>query len=486
VLITAAVTPVHAAPDGVRMLPSSASEIRFTIDVPAPRLEAVGGDTPLSRLRLDGYENLSPPGETGLPQRVVTVAVPSSGQVSIHATGGSRTVLDDVRLPLTPILPRGSNLTESEASAETEAHASPEERSLPAPGTEVRARLIAVGWMRNQRVARIAITPADYDRGARRLVLDRRIDIVVSVSATSEPATSGQPRAEDPDPFERVYQNTLVNYEQGQAWRRTAPARAARMHTAHVEQVTGAVPDTTVFAGRSWVKIVVDSTDSIASISASCGRCRCSKTASPSGSSSCGCSPGPAFRPAGKRLLRFMRLPRSLDRIRRDQRGYGVQRQPGVLLFLRARPQRVGQRLQLRSARHVVPGQPYERNNYFYLTISTPEAPVEGTPKRIQTASGAITGGGVTPTTFPARVHAEEDDEYFADFYPNPAPYRSGLFWEKWWWRQMTAGSAAVVSRRRRLRRASRRPCRCGSACASGDSTGTRSDRRASSTTISI
>src|SRR5206468_9390473 len=83
--------------------------------------------------------------------------------------------------------------------------------------------------------------------------------------------------AEDPDPFEPVYRATLVNYEQGRAWRRGADGRYSRFaHSAGrrpgegpgapMSPVAGAplaavsVPDTSIYVGRDWIKIAVDST----------------------------------------------------------------------------------------------------------------------------------------------------------------------------------------------------------------------------------
>ena len=81
-----------AAPDGVRLLPSTSSTVRLVVEVPAPRLEPVRAGSPSMRLVVDGYESVSPPGRPALPERVLTVAVPATGTVSVLATGSLRDV----------------------------------------------------------------------------------------------------------------------------------------------------------------------------------------------------------------------------------------------------------------------------------------------------------------------------------------------------------------------------------------------------------
>ena len=94
---------------------------------------------------------------------------------------------------------------------------------------------------------------------------------------------------------------------------------------------------------------------------------------------------------------------------------------------------------------------PYESRNFYYLTIATPEQPVPGPPKRIDnTQSGALvdTVGAVTPATFTARAHFEQDLEFsqtrltltqlVAGVYR-----RTPGFWEKWFWTSLSSGGTS-------------------------------------------
>lgn len=75
-------------------------------------------------------------------------------------------------------------------------------------------------WMRNQWVVRLQFLPVRWDQTAdEMLVMD---DIQVQLVVTSPWPKPIPPR---PDPyFEPIYQHTLVNYQDGLAWRRPAPA----------------------------------------------------------------------------------------------------------------------------------------------------------------------------------------------------------------------------------------------------------------------
>ena len=237
--------PGHAAPprpSNVRALPSSPGAVRFVVDVPEPILEPFRAGARSMRLSLEGYEGVAPQGHPLLPERVVTVAVPPTGEVTVSASATAAEVLDDVRLALAPLRVQKRDPAAGEAEAFTEAMSDEmtggggsAEGGPPPLATGVRARLLELGWMRNQRVARIAITPADYDPAVGRLSIAHRVEVVVEVggaaSSNAASASAVSRPAEDPDPFERIYEATLVNYAQGRAWRRQA--RSGRLHRRH-------------------------------------------------------------------------------------------------------------------------------------------------------------------------------------------------------------------------------------------------------------
>jgi len=76
------------------------------------------------------------------------VAVPASGGVRVTGVGLDESVRDGVEVARAPWVARDGTMSEVPPA--------------PPPGPEC-ARLIDVGWLRHQRIARIELRPARYD-----------------------------------------------------------------------------------------------------------------------------------------------------------------------------------------------------------------------------------------------------------------------------------------------------------------------------------
>ncbi|MBI1796097.1 MAG: hypothetical protein HY076_00430 [Candidatus Eisenbacteria bacterium] len=438
---------------GVSLAPAAGTGVRFSVDVPAPALVPLAHEgADLVRIAIPGYVNDGPGGAPALPERVVTVAVPPTGAVSIRVSSGTPDVRDGVRLARVPLVPRaqrgpGRGTSEDESRAEAGAQEVADGlamRDAPAPDIGVvaaggaRARLLEVGWMRNQRVARIAIAPASYDIAARRLTVERRIDVAVDVAGGAAPSLGERP-AEDPDPFETVYRATVLNYAQGRAWRRTRAAGRGQLFgaTPGALRAASVVPDTSVYAGRTWIKIAFDSTGFYKVDFAEL------RTLLLFGNNT-------TVRLDSLRLFTWPGFPVMPENSYCDRCGYQEVAMGFVetnsngifddnkeyLYFYALGSSDWADRYDPSLPDTVFINHPYERRNYCYLTIATDQLPVGGSPKRIATEPvPARTGTEVVPTTFAARLHYEMDsaNAFWPDAWPNPA-FKSNLFWEKWFW----------------------------------------------------
>ncbi len=462
-----AASPALAAasgPGNVRALPSSPGAIRFVVDVPEPVLEPAREGARTMRLTVDGYEGVAPQGHPLLPERVVTVAVPPAGEVTVSASATAPEVLDDVRLTRAPFTPQGraSEQGKAEALAESMAESMAEaggsiQGGPPPLAAGVHARLIEVGWMRNQRVARIAITPADYDPTVRRLSISHRIEVEVVVSGTPSP-TAGSASvvsrpAEDPDPFEHIYEATLVNYAQGREWRREARSggRTAgfTLRDAATMRAAGIVPNTSIYAGRQWIKLAVDSSGfykvrfaELRNLALFGG-----STTTPLDSLRLYTWPGFPVLPEASYCdscdyrevaMGFVQVTANdtLDHNQEYLYFYALGASDWASIYDPARPDTT-------FINH-----PYESTNYYYLTIGTPALEESVTAKRIKTESGdpaGATGLEVTPATFDARLHYEVDAQYWPNPWPNPR-FKSDLFWERWYWQNVEAGRPAFLT----------------------------------------
>ncbi|MBK7368639.1 MAG: hypothetical protein IPJ04_12215 [Candidatus Eisenbacteria bacterium] len=214
--------------------------------VPDPQFVTLDERERLVRLDLDGFALRGDMGGPALPVRILTVAVPPLGEVRVNAVASDLVTQADVTLSPQPV---GEH---SEIPARNLSR-----YGVAGSATPVAARLIDVSWMRNQRIARIAIEPASYEPAASPTVARRRVDVDVQVQPMG---ALGEP-IEPNDPFEGVYRQSLVNYEQGKAWRRTdtrtLATAARRMGITPQSAQAVSVPTTSRFAGHTWVKFAV-------------------------------------------------------------------------------------------------------------------------------------------------------------------------------------------------------------------------------------
>lgn len=433
------VAPGSVRPDGlrvtdaVRLLPSSQSIIRFRVDVPEPTYGSLESDPAVQTIEMDGYETLGEVGDPAVPRRVVNVAVPPNGDVRVRAAGGAVVLRDAVVLAPTPFVSRETPEVERYVR-NGEAYWSAE------PVAPDRARLLGVSWMRNQRIARIEILPVDYTASSGTVRAYRSVDVEVQIAPTGPVG----PRAERVDPFETVYAQTLINYEQGKAWRRVAAdAPGAELFApAHVS----GVPTTSVFAGRLWAKISIPSTG-FYKINFSTLR----NLAIFGGSTTTHVDSVRLFNWPGRPVLPEYSYCDSCD-----YREVGIQFSEGgndtldqnseYIYFFAMGPSDWEDLYDPLGRDTVFLNNPYEDTNYYFLTVATAASPVGGAPRRIPTRSGAVGDptGTVTPTTFDARAHFELDAEYFPD--PTPIVAGSTLFWEKWYWRSLNIGSSFTAT----------------------------------------
>jgi hypothetical protein len=425
--------PALASIAGLRLAPATPGAVRFSIAIPAPGLTEIDQAQHLKLLDLDGFLVVGEPGAPGLPIRVVTVAVPPLGEVRVRGVASETTTLDDVLLapeaPGTedpgPAVLRRANVYGAAGSA------------VPAA-----ARLIGIDWVRNQRVARIAIEPAAYEPGERRLTVASRIDVEVQV----QPMSGLGPAAEPVDPFEATYRAVLVNYEQGRAWRRPATASlvaAARRMGIQPTRVSAAQIETTsVFAQHSWAKLAITKPGLYAVDFSSLRQLALfDNTGVPFDSLRLFTLPGYPLLPEDSYCdscdLREVSIgtvdvstaggPDGSFSVNEDYFYFYAQATNGWASdFDPSKPDTL-------YLNH-----PYESKNYYLLTVATAPEPVPGPPARIGLAvPSPVQPGAVPVTTVDDRAHFEQDVEYW----PNATAIGSSLFWEKWFWRSLTPGN---------------------------------------------
>ena len=439
--------PRPASFAGIRLAPATPGGVRFTVQVPAPKLTPIESETGVARLELEGYEGTGLAGEPELPVRSVVVAVPPLGDVRLTAVASDVTVSEDVTLaPNHGIDDKGQPIaTRRDPAAYGRAGT-----SMPAA-----ARLVAVTWMRNQRVARIVIEPVAYEPGDRRLHVAGRVDVELSVNV---PGVIGPP-AEPQDPFEPVYRASLVNYQQGRAWRRPRTrdlALAAQRSGASASELAllAVPPDTSVYVGRDWVKIAIEKTGFYA---INFSRLRGLQVFSdpqqppvPFDSLRLFTWPGRTVLPENSYCDSCdyrevaIGIVRDVNDVDNNPDGKFASNQDAFYFFAQG-PNGWANDYDASSPDTAFINHPYERFNYYYLTAALDTLPVSDSrypnpPLRIgdptSTRDVAPDDTEVPQPKVAGRLHFEQDNEYW----PDAASTREDITWEKWFWRSLSPG----------------------------------------------
>jgi hypothetical protein len=429
----------------VRLLPSGAGSARFTVVVPEARIGPVPGAEGSSEILIAGYGNAAPPGSPALPVRMLQVAVPPAGEVRLSASAVAGETRDGVLLAPPGLLPRGH---ESEPPRFERSAAAYAATASLAPQ---RARLVGVSWMRDQRVATVAVFPADYEAAARRVTLYREIEVELTFGPAA--GEGAAPRLDDS--FEAVYREVLVNYEAGKAWRRQ-PAGAGTMapllgagptrRLGASPALAAAVPDTSVFVGRDWIKIAITKTGFY---KVDLGQVRNTAlfASLPGGADSAPFDSLRLFTWPGNPVLpedtycdscEFREVAISVEEASPD----GIFNiNADAFTFFALGPSDWADLYDPTLPESVFVNHPYETRNYYYLTVATAAQPVaRGAHARIPSITTVASGSETTPADFAARVHIEQDIEYWPDLAPNYYGPDPGVFWEKWFWKSMSIG----------------------------------------------
>ncbi len=451
----AAARSAGAAVQGVRLAPATPGAVRFTVSIPEPRFTRVDAESGVDRLDLDGYTPTGVPGEPAIPTRTLLVAVPPVGDVRLTAAASELRVSEGVTL--------APNLGLDEKGETTALPRDPAAYGRAGRQVPVAARLLDVTWMRNQRVARVAIEPAAYEPALRRLSVAARVDVELAVSA---PGVVG-PAAEPNDPFEAVYRAALVNPDQGRAWRRTrANSRVSvggrTPSSFAVSAALATPPDTSVYVGRTWIKIAIQKTGFYA---VNFSRLRGlslfdpqkpapldslrlftwpGRTVLPEDSYCDSCD----YREVAMGIVRDVSAP--------DPQTPAVDGPPDgrfadnndAFYFFAQGPNGWATDYDANSADTSFINHPYEKFNYYYLTVATTDRPVTterypSPPLRIGAAPVGTRdvkpdGSETAQATVAGRVHLEQDLEYW----PDASAIRSTLAWEKWFWRSLVPGQS--------------------------------------------
>ncbi len=219
----------------LNLLTSDEHAIRFEVQIPEPEIEIVTSNgVPHSVVTVPSYENVALPGMPQLPQKGVLVGIPPGININLNVR-----VEVTVTYPLSyPVMlaPQQQPVPRRDGvdllALDTPLRYVGVEEIPPAesafdwtctddmgcvqgmyPGHF--ATLVETGYLRDQAIASIRLTPVQVRPATRELVVAQRFVVELTFSGRPRPAI----RTAESGPFEEILRSALVNYEQARNWR---------------------------------------------------------------------------------------------------------------------------------------------------------------------------------------------------------------------------------------------------------------------------
>jgi peptidase C25-like protein/flagellar hook capping protein FlgD len=434
------------------LLTSSAREIRFRAEFPAPLLEERHvQDRVLQSLTWPGLGVEGNPGDPGIPTLRVRVALPPTGEVDLESVPEPLGSMGSVTFPLTPALlePKparerpepalaGGGTTEPKANYRT-----------PPPAT-----IEDIGWERGLRVATVVLHPVTWDAASGTAAWSRALDVTLRVESAPSPLRPHRPR---PDRVgESSWKQSLINPE---------AVAAFRVSQADTVPPCAGVPAVWFGNADNWVKIEIDHN----------GIFGLTKSALAAAG-----VPVDAIDPQTFRLYSgplypdlpwtnsgWLTPPISCNVDTPQQSWKHVYQKPAfcsgfsdssdfreiglwvkgegdhtfdsgdAVVFYALGPDNFRDRFGLPEVGEGYFTNPYSAHTVYWLTW---DSSLPGTPLRIQDVDAAPVSGDAEITETEARVHAEQNT------FEDPSLYQVGFRWERWFWERMTSDGGATRS----------------------------------------
>ncbi len=189
--------------DPLRLVSSSPNGV--VLDFAADSFSTAGTSEGLM-VSAPGFDRLAEPGEPDLPSRVIFVGVPQTGGVRLSVSTEGTETMNGARV---------------RAAVGFDDRKQPTEYSIQAVGgfwPAAAAEILSIETLRGVRVARVRVSPAQYDPGTSSLRLHHRVRVALSFD---RPAVS----VDRPDPMDNVIEPMLVNGKDAIRWKIDLPTQ---------------------------------------------------------------------------------------------------------------------------------------------------------------------------------------------------------------------------------------------------------------------
>ena len=250
----------------------------ITVEFHLPKLEVSTIKRDGTRYQAVSFEGSRFTGEAGnprLPVSRVTLGVPSNVKFHLEILHATTETRSGYRIPPVPhSIPKPRSESSSSFSHPENFQTLEEEWREDGPAyrsssdyPKTAAQVVYDGYIRSQRVLYLELHPVQYQPKSRMLRVHSRITVRVHfVHQNSDnrfQSTSTSPSqfaTTEPASFERMYQNSLLNYDIAKRWRIPTPRAGAAPVALDLDRSIGAGPSVSEQPAGERYKILVDKT----------------------------------------------------------------------------------------------------------------------------------------------------------------------------------------------------------------------------------
>jgi hypothetical protein len=227
----------------------------ITLEVNIPRFEKKtklfqGNEYDI--LNIADFAQSASPGKPQLPVKGYLFGIPLDGVASVEILETEYKIISSIDLFYTPKISKNQDtyaLRSSLSKIKLEPYIDETVANLNEFYPERIADLENSTFIREQRVGKLSIFPIQYNPVKKEIRSYEKIKLKIHFSAHTEPLPSVQHNDPLPEPYEKLLNNSLINYDLAKAWRGKTNALAKKVSlTANQFQTDG----------ENWYKIVVE------------------------------------------------------------------------------------------------------------------------------------------------------------------------------------------------------------------------------------
>jgi hypothetical protein len=237
---------------GISAVQTSDLEVSFRFSTEPPIIEEMDfdrTDIPFNQIQLKGCQHLSTSvGYPDLPQAEVMLGIPQTGNIVLSVKPGNVQIFRNVN-----IAPIPKQSWDSTIFKKSEAYQ--ENRLFPGPLAEIKEE----GFWRDIRVAKILISPAQYNPVTKELKVFENLDI--RLRFTERPSTQSETRIQNSEVFDRIYEKILLNGNNAKNWKIEPSVRVQRTRSKErFPQVPSFLQRNFFEISENWLKVKIETT----------------------------------------------------------------------------------------------------------------------------------------------------------------------------------------------------------------------------------